>query len=195
VHNGEEKEDTEMEMSKTLRQHLAVIQHNIDGRAQDPKIRYKTYQLLLRENYGMLPAQRQLEAAADLDYPPALIDLATLFLNGQYLEKTENGFQPVRDCEKAVQFLKRAADTGDTQACLLLAACCCKGIGCTKSDIEAEKYIGRISKESLREFFGGLDEEIDLRSNMLSRVVYLLGIWPIHMLYAETKREGVSRNK
>lgn len=184
-----------MAMSKTLHDHLAVIQHNINGGAQDPKIRYKAYQLILRENFGMLPAQRQLEAAADLNYPPALVELASLFLNGQYLRKTENGFQMVKDCEKAVQLLKRAADSEDTQACLLLAACCCKGIGCTKSDIEAEKYIGRISKESLQKIFGGLEEEIDLRSNMLSRAVNLLGIWPIHMLYAETKREGVNRNK
>lgn len=192
--NRDEKEDTEMEMSKVLHDYLAVIRHNINNGAQDPSIRYKAYQLILRENFGRLPAQRQLEAAADLNYPPALIDLAVLFLNGQYIQKTETGFQSVEDCKKAVRLLQRAADTGNPHACLLLAACYCKGIGCTKNDTEAEKYIGRIGRESLHRIFGDLEEEVGLHPNAINQVVNFLSIWPIRMLYAEARREGGSRN-
>lgn len=182
-----------MAMSKNLHSCLAAIQHNVNGSAQDPKIRYKAYKLILAENFGVLPAQRQLEAATSLHYPPAQIDLAVLFLNGQYIEKTEDGFQSITDCERAVRLLKEAAETGDPTACLLLAACCCKGIGCTQSNIEAEKYINRIDRETLRRFLGESENWICPRSHMLQRVVELLEIWPIRMLYAGIKREGVNK--
>lgn len=178
-----------MKMSKTLQNYLAAIQHNVNGGARNPKIRFAAYKLILRENFGMLPAQRQLEAAVELNYPPALVELAVLFLNGQYIEKTEDGFQAVADSKRAIKFLKKAADMGDPQACLLLAACYCKGIGCSQSEIEAERYISQIDGESLRQIFGNSEEGTGLCANLLKQVVYLLGVWPIPALYAGIKKE------
>jgi TPR repeat protein len=175
-----------MTMSKSLHDYLAAIQHNVNGSAQDPKIRYAAYKLILNENFGMLPAQRQLEAAADLNYPPALIDLAVLFLSGQYIEKAKDGFQTIADSQRAVQLLKKAADARNPQACLLIASCCCNGIGCTRSEAEAEKYINQIDGNYLRRIFGG--QEMEPRSTILKRAISLLNIWPIRMLYAGSKK-------
>ena len=162
-----------MTMSKTLQNYLAAIQHNVNGGARNPKIRFAAYKLILRENFGMLP----------------LVELAVLFLNGQYIEKTEDGFQAVADSKRAIKFLKKAADMGDPQACLLLAACYCKGIGCSQSEIEAERYISQIDGESLRQIFGNSEEGTGLCANLLKQVVYLLGVWPIPALYAGIKKE------
>lgn len=171
-----------MMMSNNLRNHMAVISHNLNGSAQDPQIRYSAYKLILKENFGTLPAQRQLEAAAAMNYPPALIDLALLYLNGRYISNTENGSKMIRDDKKAKELLEQAANQRDPQACLLLAACYCKGIGCEKSELKAEHYINFISTETLRRLFDEPEDDMESRARILDRTIYLLGISPVQML-------------
>lgn len=171
-------------MSMELKQNLGFITHDFQGLGNDPKHLYRTYQLLLRENFGLLPAQRMLERAAALDYGPACIDLATLYYNGRYLNE---GFEFVQDEKKMVQWLRRAADHRDPQACLLMARCYCTGIGLPADEQLAYWYISRIDEQILRSFFSW-DEDWD-KHTCLNEI----SIIPTQILYLQTLQKGSAK--
>lgn len=168
-------------MSIELKQCLGLIYHAPQNSGPDPRILYRAYQLLLKESFGALPAQRMLERAAALNYGPACVDLAMLYYNGRYLD---NNFIPVQDEEKVAQWLRQAADRGDPQACLLMARCCCVGIGVDVDERLAYRYISKISDEILRGFF--------TQDDYWNIPAYLneIKIIPTQILYLQTLQRG-----
>ena len=171
-------------MSLELKQCLGIIAHDSDGDGNNPKTLYRAYQLLMKENYGFLPAQRMLERAAALGYEPACIDLAMLYCNGRYLDED---CMPVHDEKKMVEWLQRAASHRDPQACLLLAHCYCTGTGCQKDESTAYRYINMIGKETLKKFFNH-EIDWDKRFNLNE-----INIIPIQILYLQTLLRGSTK--
>lgn len=171
-------------MSIELKQCLGLISHAPQNTGHDPRILYRAYQLILKENFGLLPAQRMLERAAALNYGPACVDLAMLYYNGRYLN---DNFEFVRDAKKVVQWLQQAADHGDPQACLLMARCCCVGIGVDVNEWLACRYISKISDETLRGFFP--------RDDYWDKSAYLnqIKIIPTQILYLQTLQRGSAK--
>ncbi len=172
-------------MSVELRQYLSYITHGPRDPQNDPKIFYHIYHLLLKENLGLLPAQRMLERSAALDYGPACVDLAMLYHNGRYLN---DGFEFVQDEKKMVEWLQRAADFGNVQACILMAHCCYTGTGISINEQLASYYISKIDNESLRIIFS--------QSNCQDSQTYLteIGIIPTQILYMQTlKKKGPAK--
>lgn len=174
----------EKTMSIQLKQCLGSITHAPQGSGSDPKLLHRAYQLILKENFGLLPAQRMLERAAALNYGPACVDLAMLYYNGRYLN---DNFEFVQDEQKMVYWLRQAADRGDPQACLLMARCCCIGIGVPVDEQLAYWYINRISKETLYGFFA-LDCDWSGRAYLDE-----IKIIPTQILYLQTLKRGSTK--
>lgn len=164
-------------MSAQLRACLAHITHGSRDPKSDARVFYHAYKLILKENFGALPAQRMLERAAELNYGPACIDLAMLYYNGRYIN---NCCKFTRDEKKMVEWLKRAADRGNPEACILMAHCCYAGTGIDVNERLAAYYIGKIDYDALRRFFG--QSNCQEGQTVLDRI----GIIPTQILYMQT---------
>lgn len=112
---------------------------------RNPKSAYDMALDLEKKHGSQSIIQHYFYLSASGGYVPAMIRVACLYLSGQYIKFDEDGRACfVRDHTKGVEWLTKAASTGDDTSHHLLARCYLDGIGVPKSEYEPRFHISRI---------------------------------------------------
>lgn len=111
----------------------------------DPAAAY-TAALLLEEGHrGPQAVQFFCQRSAEDGYVPAMIKLAGIYIMGHYIHDDSTDTDSDQDIKTGVDWLRRAADTGDDTANYMMAHCYCEGVGVAYSRAKAMYFVGQIS--------------------------------------------------